>query len=711
MVSGDYFRGLGASPALGRLIAAADEASAAHVAVISYPYWKRRFAADPAVVGRAVTINHEPFTIVGVTAPAFFGVQPGRFPDVWVPMLNDPGLVPWGYRPSDASDLLEARSYWWAQVMARLAPGIEEAQARAAADAAFQSFLPDALPEADRSKLPHIGFEPGAGGIDTLRSTYEAPLQLLMGMVAFVLLIACANVAVLLLARAMSRRREFALRLSLGAARPRLVRQLLTESLVMAAVGGLLGIVCAGWTSRALLLLVPPDRRPFLAYQIDAPTLVFAAVVSLLTVVVFGLVPALVATRLDLLPAIKDAAAGAVASEPPTQRAWSAGFVIVQIALSLVLLVGAALFVRTLANLQRQALGVDDERILVFGLDASQNGYDGARLSAVYQSVLHRLEALPGVEHATASRLRLFSGWVSNGAVTIPGIERKASMSLDENDVGPAFAAATGMHVLAGRDLTWGDIEGHRPVALMSESAARYFFGDTNVVGRRYAKGETFDASDAYEIVGVVSDAKYSQVRGPFPRTAYVPFTAMHSELHDLFFEIRTAADPIAIASSVRGAVQQIDATLALVQMDTMANQVSESLWQERLFARLTTAFSALALVLACIGLYGTISYGVGRRRAEIALRMALGAQRTQVQWLVLRRALGLAAVGVLIGLPLALWGGTLISSMLYGLTPRDPATLAAAAVSLVLVASLAGYLPARRASLVDPARALKQDG
>jgi predicted permease len=314
------------------------------------------------------------------------------------------------------------------------------------------------------------------------------------------------------------------------------------------------------------------------------------------------------------------------------------------------------------------------------------------------------------VEHATASRLRLFSGWVSNGAVTIPGIERKASMSMDENDVGPAFAAATGMHVLAGRDLTWGDIEGHRPVALMSESAARYFFGDTNVVGRRYAKGETFDANDAYEIVGVVSDAKYSQVRGSFPRTAYVPFTAMHSELHDLYFEIRTAADPIAIASSVRGAVQQIDATLAVVQMDSMANQVSESLWQERLFARLTSAFSALALALACIGLYGTISYGVGRRRAEIALRMALGAQRTQVQWLVLRRALGLAAVGVVIGLPLALWGGTLISSMLFGLTPRDPATLTAAAVSLVLVASLAGYLPARRASLVDPARALKQE-
>jgi macrolide transport system ATP-binding/permease protein len=710
MVSGDYFRGLGVAPAIGRLIAMDDERNGSQVAVLSYAYWSRRFAADPSIVGRDVTINALPFTIVGVASPRFFGVQPGRAPDVWVPMINQLSLVPWGFRPSDIPSLLDSRGYWWTHVMARLKPGVSEREAVTRIDTLFQSFAADALPEIDRAQPPHIGFESGAGGLDNLRGTYQQPLFLLMGMVGVVLLIACANVAVLLLSRAMARRREFALRLSLGAGRARLIRQLLTESLLMAGAGGALGILCAGWTSRGLLFLVPPDRRPLLDNHIDGSTLAFAAAVSIGTALLFGLAPAIVSTRVDLLPAMKQSGSGQVASEHPGQKLWSTAFVVVQIALSLVLLVGAALFLRTLTNLQRQSLGVDDRRLLVFGVDASQNGYTGDRLATLYEELIKQLGAIPGVEAASAARLRLFSGWVSNGIISIPGSEPKASMTLNTNAVGPDFARTTGMKLIAGRDLTWADVEGKRRVAVVTEQMARYFFGDLNVLGRRYSPGNTYDAAADYEIVGVVSNARYTQVRGEFPRTAYLPFTANRGVLRGLYFHVRTTGDPLSLANDVRQVVQRLNPSLAIVEMDSMHNQLGASLWQENLFARLTGIFSALALTLACIGLYGTISYGVGRRRSEIAVRMALGARYSQVLWMILRQALILAAAGVIVGVPLSLWAAQYVSSLLFELSPRDPTTIVVTAAMLIAVASLAGYLPARRAALVDPATALKQE-
>ena len=710
MVSGDYFRGLRVSAAAGRMISSEDERDAAPVAVISHSYWTRRFGAAPGVVGLAVTVNHVPFTIVGVAPAGFFGVQPGRAPDVWVPMLNLPELAPWGFRPVNTPSLLDVRGYWWTHVMARLKPGVDEREARAKVDALFQRFVPDALPESDRAQPPHIGFESGAAGLDQLRGTYRQPLYLMMGMVALVLLIACANVAVLLLSRATARKREFALRLSLGAGRGRLVRQLLTESLLMAGAGGILGILCAGWTSRGLMLLVPPDRRPLLGTQVDVPTLAFAAAISICTAILFGLAPAILSTRIDLLPAIKQAGSGAVTTEHPAHKVWSTTFVVVQIALSLVLLVGAALFIKTLGNLQRQALGVDDGRLLVFGVNASQNGYADDRLAHLYLDLIKRLDALPGAEAASAARLRLFSGWVSNGAISVPGMLRKPSMNLNTNAVGPDFARTTGMRVIAGRDLAWGDLEGKRRVAVVTEEMARYFFGDVNAVGRRYSSGDSYDAAADYEIVGVVTNAKYTQVRGDFPRTAYVPFTANRASLRGLYFHVRAAGDPLALAPAVRAVVHRLDPALAIVEMDSMRHQIAESLWQEHLFARLTSAFSVLALALACVGLYGTISFGVGRRRSEIAVRMALGARYAQVLWMILRQAVLLAIVGVVVGIPLSLWASRYISSLLFGLPPHDPGTLALTGAVLIGVASLAGYLPARRAALVDPARALKQE-
>jgi predicted permease len=709
MVSGDYFRGLRVELALGRGISTEDERASAHVAVISHAYWTRRFGGDPDILGRPITINSLPFTIIGVTPARFFGVQPGRSPDVWVPMIDAPELTAWGYRPAGPDSLMTIRAYWWAHVMARLRPGVSERQSRTAVDALFQQYVADALPGVDREHPPHIGFEPGAAGLGILRSTYKDPLYLLMAMVGLVLLIACANVAVLLLARAMSRRRELALRLSLGAARARLIRQLLTESLLMAAAAGVLGVLCAGWTSRALMLLIPASQRPLLDAQIDTTILIFTALISTLTALLFGLAPAVVATRVDMLPALKQSASGTVASDHPTQRVWSTMFVVVQVALSLVLLAGAALFGRTLTNLQRQALGVDDRKLLVFGVDASQNGYSGDRLAALYGELIRRVEAIPGVEAASATRLRLFSGWVSSGSITIRGMQPKPSMGIQSNAVGPHFLKTTGMHLLAGREIDWNDLDGRRRVVVVNEAIARYFFGNLNVLGKRFNFGDAPDPAAEYEIVGVASNAKYSQVRGDSPRTAYVPYTAMRSRLQGLYFCVR-GANPAELAGSARSAVQSVDTSLAIVEMDTMATQVGESLWQERLFARLTAAFSVLALTLACIGLYGTISHGVGRRRSEIAVRMALGARYTQVLWMILRQALVFAALGVAAGIPLTLWAGRYVSTMLYGLTPQDPVTLGLTATLLIALASIAGYLPARRAALVDPAAALKQE-
>jgi predicted permease len=708
MVSGTYFSTLGINPALGRLITTSDERDAAHVAVISHGYWMRRFAGDTRLLNAPVTVNGVAFNVIGVASPGFNGLEPGRAPDVWVPMLDDGTLVPWGYRP--AGSQLEARRYWWTHVMARLAPGVDPATARTVADAAFQRFVLDALPEVDRTKMPRIGFEAGAGGLDTLRADYGQPLQLLMGMVVLVLLIACANVAVLLLTRAMSRRRELAVRLSLGAARARLIRQLLTESVLMASVGGLLGVITGAWTMRGLLLLIPGENRPLIDSGMDPLTLGFVAVVSMLSVLIFGLAPALLATRGDLLPSMKQAA-GAIAAEPRAHRAWSAAFVIAQISLSVVLLATSALFVRTLINLQRQPLGVDDERILVFGLDASQNGYDGARLQGLYTEMLRRLQAVPGAEHVSASRLRLFSGWVSNGGIAIPGVEPQTSRNLNVNAVAADFAATTGMQLLAGRDITAEDVQAKRRVAVINEQAARHFFGNIDVLGRRFSRSDRYDENASFEIIGVVTNARYSQVRGTvFPRTAYIPFTSNEAPVRGLYFHVRTPGDPLALVAAARTIVRDVDPQVAMFEVGSMSSQVADSIWQDRLLARLTTSFSVLALILACIGLYGAISYGVTRRRSEIAVRMALGARRAHVLWLVLRRALALLLAGLSVGIPLALWAGTLVASQLFGLTSRDPLTLTTICLLLMAVVSFAGGIPARRASLLDPAHALKQE-
>jgi predicted permease len=710
MVAGDYFTGLGTTPLMGRLLTRADDKADGGAAVVSYALWNRRLGRDPGIVGKRILVNGLSFEIVGVTRPAFFGPEPGRSPDIWVPAVDSPALTPFGFRPPDAPSLMATRTYWWLAMMGRLAPGIDRARVQASVGAQFQQFVTDALAIPAGSRLmPSLVVLPADRGIDALTQDFTRPLVVLMAIVGVVLLIACANVATLLVARATARRREIAIRLSIGASRGRLVRQLLTESLTLAVLGGAIGVLTASWSTRGLLALLPEDRRIDVATGLDGSVLVFTAVVTLATGVLFGLLPALRATRADVAADIKPSSGLRPAGGSRVDL--GGGFVIAQVALSLVLVFGAGLFIRTLRELRSEKLGVDTKNVLVVGLDATQNGYAGERLAALYQALLERLPSIPGVANVTATRLPLFAGWVSNGPVTFQGLEPKPGGSVAHyNGVGPSFAETMGLKLRAGRGIDAADVRAGKRVALINEMAAEYFFGAADPVGRRFSFGGRLDLERQYEIIGVIQNAKYNNVRGPFPRTLYVPYTAMPAMLGGLSVQIRTLADPTAILPSVRRVVQELEPGLALANVRTESDQVAEALWQERLLAQLVTAFGALALALACIGVYGTMSYAVSRRTKEIGVRIAIGARTGQVMWQELMRAMRLALIGVAIGLPLALVCSRLVSSQLFGVNATDPTTMGGAMFVLMAVTAAAGFLPARRAAAVDPITALRAE-
>ncbi len=708
MVAGDYFTGLGVSPLIGRAITADEGRMRIGSAVISYRFWQARFAGSPAAAGRRIFVDGVPFTIVGIMPPTFVGAEPGRTPDIWVPALDTPELTPWNYRPADAPSLMRADKYWWLPVMVRARPGVDAARIRAEIEPRFQQFVGGALGLSPGSReMPHMLARPAVRGNDRFTRAYQRPLGVLMAVVALVLLIACANVATLLLARATARGREIAIRLSVGASRARIVRQLLTESIVTALAGGALGTVLASWGAHLLVVLLPSDRQPDIAAgRLSLGVLAFTAGISVLTGVLFGLAPALRATRLDVAADLKPSIGGG--------RRYGAsgnGFVVAQIALSLVLLFGAGLFIRTLVELEHEQLGVDPHNLLTAAVDATQNGYSGPRLPQLYMTLLERLGALPGVRSATATRLALLTGWVSNGPIAIAGDAPKPTgMTIYWNAVGPAFGETMGLHLRFGRPIGWEDLRGGRRVVVINEEAVAYFFGAANPLGRTLSFASTPNAADAYEIVGVIQNAKYGSVRGPMERTAYVPFTAMPATLAGLTFELRTAADPASLVQGVRRAVHDVDAGLALTNTRTVTEQIDQSLWQERLFAQLMTAFGALAIALASIGLYGTMSYAVARQTREIGVRMAMGARSGQVLRMVLGGALRLTVIGVAVGLPATIGAGRLVSSQLFGVTAADPATLAMATTALVALMAAAGLLPARRAARVDPMVALRAD-
>ncbi|HEX5412700.1 MAG TPA: ABC transporter permease [Terriglobia bacterium] len=714
LVSGDYFSGLGVPAILGRTITNSDdEQGAPAVAVVSYGYWQRALGGNPGVVGKGITINGVAFTIGGVTPPEFYGLSPGTAVDISVPLTIEPLVEPHWVQPG--LSLLTAPDHWWLNIMGRLKPGITEQQAAAGLQVLFNQSITEGVKfsAGQEKNVPWLELTPGGKGLSSLRRQFSRPLFVLMGIVGLLLLIACANLASLLLVRAIVRQKEIAVRLSVGARRLRLVRQLLTESVLLAIAGGLAGLAFAYWGSGLLLAFMSPgnnsvvlDTRP------DLSVLGFTAVACLLTGVMFGLAPALQGTHLDLVSALKPSARGW--GQRGVKLGMAKSLVVAQAALSLVLLFGAGLFVRTLVNLNNVNVGFNRNNLLLFGIDPTQDGYKGARLADFYDRLQDRIAALPGVRSATTSLHPLLSGHLRTQTVSVPGSPHDGKgKDVYVLPVGAKFFATMQIPILLGRGLRPEDNEKAPKVSVVNRAFAHQFFGDRNAIGKQFNWGGA-DSHDRATIVGMVGDAKYSSLKLADPPTIYQPFRQTLDSIGAMNFEVRTAGDPAALIPAVRRIVHEFDKDLPLYNVKTQNEQIDELLVQERLFARLSSFFGLIGLLLAGVGLYGLISYSISRRTGEIGIRMALGAERSGILRMVLRETLLLASFGVVVGIPVTLAVAGLVSNqisdLLYGLTPIDLTVLLLSALLMVAVAGLAGFLPARRAAKVDPMVALRYE-
>jgi predicted permease len=712
LVSANFFSLLGVNAAVGRTFAPdEDHGVGAHpVAVISYALWTRMFARDPGALGKKLLIEGTPFTIIGVAPSHFGGANPGRSYDLWVPIGMQPQVLPGGFL-----SLTDSNTNWLTMV-ARLKPGVSIGQARASLDVVYQQLQRERdisrWSEQDRQDFftHHIVLLPAARGTDYLRKEFSRPLFLLMGMVGVVLLIACANVANLLLARASTRQREIAVRLALGAGRRRLMRQLLTESILLAVIGGALGVLFAYWGSPLLVTLMARGHdQVTLDVHPDLSVLGFTLLIALVTGIACGLAPALRATRTSAGPSLQASSRGLTVSR--IGRNLGRALVIAQVALSLVLIIGAGLLVRTLRNLERLDPGFSRHNVLLVGLDPTRAGYKDGRLVQLYQQVLERILQMPGVRSASFSFLTPISGGGWDNYAFVEGYTPRPGEDMDVyiNAVGPRFFETLGTPLILGREFAPQDRAGSTQVALVNQTMAQRFFANRNPIGGHFGWGK-LNRKREYEIIGVVGDAKYLSLRESVPPTAYLYIPQEPANLGGVTFEISSAVPPAGLAPQVRRLLQRVDSRLNASNVDTLAEQVDRSLYQEKLVSTLSSFFGALAVLLACIGLYGIMSYAVARRTSEIGIRMALGAQSRCILRMVLGEALLLAASGVALGLPSA-WAAThSITSMLYGLKHTDPLTILASTLLMAAVAALAGYLPARRASRVDPMVALRYE-
>ena len=732
-VSGNYFTGLGVQSAAGRLLTDEDDkANATPAAVISHRYWQKRFGGDAAVVGKQINLNNVAFTVVGVSAKGFDGTMSvGTSQDVTIPIAMEPQL----YADKQRSNLNGA-GVWWLRIMGRLKPGAtaEQAQAqlenafhqavlehRSARQAAAQASGGNTISNLDPKQYPRLFADPGGQGEMNRRKYYAPSLYLLLGVVGLVLLIACANVANLLLSRSAGRLKEIGLRLALGASRWRLIRQLLTESVLLSFLGGLFGIIFAVWIKNGLLAVSDWGGRSMsgLEPQLDWRVLGFTLALSLATGIIFGLAPAWRTTKIDLTPALKDSGRSSSAVH---RSLLSRGLVVVQVALSLVLLVGAGLFVRTLLNLQRVDIGFNTQNLLLFEVQPSLIGYKDDKLRQLYPQISERLQAVPGVQAVTFSRMALLSQSSHTSSVFLR--EALSATPDSEGGITPSgeghrlivrenFLEAMGIPLLYGRTLRAEDDTSSPKVAVVNQTFANKFFPNQNAIGKRF----TYDTKkpDEIEIVGICKDAKYTSQRDEIPPTIYSSFRQERS-LSGATFEVRTAGDPSAIVASVRSAVRQVDSNLPLIDVKTQVEQADETLRMDRLFAKLLTLFALLAQQLAAIGLFGVLAYTVSQRTHEIGIRMALGADRASVLKMIVRQGMTLAILGVILGLAGAyvltkyLESWVSLSKMLFGVKVSDPLTYAVIAVLLTVVALIACYIPARRATKVDPLVALRYE-
>lgn len=708
MVSGTYFSTLGVNALLGRTFTEEDDriAGAHPVAMMSHAWWEKSFGRDPAVIGSTITIGQTTYTVIGVTPRDFFGTTVGRSPQLWVPLAMEEQLPPG--RKGRNEQLVHSLF-----LIARLKDSVTEEQAASEVNLLFKQALQEyagAEPTAERLRdiqTAKIDLTPAGSGVSELRRQFSLPLQILLAVVGIVLLIACANVANLLLARAVSRVPEFALRLALGAGRARLVRQFLTESALLAACGGIGGILLAQWGGRVLVQMVNTGSEPLtLDLSPDARVLAFMLLISLFSAIVFGTAPALHAGRIDLTSSLK-AGKGAVAAS--SHNLFSKALVVLQVALSLLLIVGAGLFVRTLINLQNVPTGFNKENVYVFQIGTSATGYkEDTQLERVMSEVEESVEAVPGVRAASFSMF-LFNqgGWTTRAFTRDDNLSEGRDRRIANNVVGRDFFTTLGLPVIEGRGFGPQDTEKSQKVAVISETMARRFFPNESPLGRRFGLGAR-EHSEEIEIIGVARDAKYSSLdEAPMPM-AYYPRAQNIQYLNN--FEVSVSSPPETVIPAIRRAIKEVNRNLPIDEVATLSEHLDRSLVQQRLIARLSTFFGLTALLLACIGLYGILSYSVARRTGEIGIRMALGARRQDVVWVVLREALALVLIGIIIGLLAALFATQTASSLLFGLRPTDPLTIAAATLLLVAVATSAGYLPARRAARVDPMMALRDE-
>ena len=709
LVSGNYFSVLGVKPTLGRSFTEAeDEPPGGHpVAMASYTWWDRRLARDPAILGKTVTLGSTVYTIVGITPPGFFGTTVGESPDLWIPLSMEKQVSP-GWNG------LDNETFQSLYILGRLKSGVEVGQAQAnvnlLARQIWQEQAGSALTKSQQDLLQraHIELTPAARGLSRLRRGASLPLQILMAVVGLVLLIACANIANLLLARAAAREREIAVRMSLGAGRARLIRQMLTENLLLALSGGALGVMFAWRAGNGLLAMMPHGSEPLpLDVAPDARVLAFTFIISMATALLCGIAPALRATRMALSSSLKEGRGpAALANRTPLAKA----LIVSQVGLSLVLLIGAGLFLRTLVNLLNVDTGFNKENVLTFGIDPPSVGYKvDLRLVTLYQQIEQRVSALPGVSADSISFFTFDQGeWTDPVSVMGHAPTPENDMDATHNVVGAGYFATMGIPLLVGRVFGPQDTAASPKVAVISETFARRYFPGSSPVGRHFGIGTDPRHSNDIEVVGVVKDAKYQDLRErPFP-AAFYPYAQRPQYLFD--FEVRYTGKPEVIASEVRQAIGQVDHSLPVIYGGTMVEQVNRSLAGQTLIARLSTFFGLLAAFLACIGIYGLTSYAVTRRTNEIGIRMALGAERAGVLWMVMRESLVLVAVGVAIGIPAALAATRLISSVLYGTKATDPITITLSTLAMIAVAALAGYLPARRAAKVDPMVALRYE-
>ncbi len=709
-VTGNYFTMLGVAPLLGRTFTQQETRvpGAAPVVVIGYGYWERQFARDPHIVGRAILVNGSPFTIIGVAPREFSGDIVGRPTDIWFPLTMHRQANP-GY------DFLNDPKTHWLLLMGRLKPGVSVGQAAAATDTVGKQilrelYLSNARPDKYRNLLQEkIPVAAGAKGFSRMRHDFSQPLLILMGVVGLVLLICCANVANLQLSRAAGRRREMSLRLAVGAGRFRLLRQLLTESLLLSLAGGALALVFAVWASHLLLRLVSGNASLPLDIQLDGSILFFTAAVAILSGLAFGLVPAWQSTRTDLVSSLRESTTG---QSKGSSQILGKILIVAQVVFSMILLVGAGLFLRTLYNLENANVGYARNGLLLAEVDFKMAGYRGAQVGQLAQRLLERLRQLPGVQAVTVSENGLFSGTDSDSDSPIEGYtpHSDSDRSNHSDRVGPDYFRIVGTPILAGRGILPQDTENSVKVAVINQSMARFYFPRENPIGKHIFSGA--DRKVAYTIVGTVRDTKQSNLRELPPRRFYTCFfqPLATDPIDEMNLEIRTQAQSGSLVESVRRAIKSVDPKLPIFSLKSADALIDDTLDQERLVAQLSSFFGGLALVLAAIGLYGVMSYMTVQRTTEIGIRMALGAERKTVIGMVLRETSLLVVTGLAIGALVSLGMSSLLRNMLFGLSSFAFVSMSAAALVIAFASALATFLPAWRASRVDPTVALRYE-